>query len=326
MTALSFSSNYIAEDIYSVGGPHPFVFMSWLGGIDFFYQLSNRQQISLNILTKNPDIDDFFNRLGYPNQFINVSSDLDFVADVHLVLSSGYPVFCSVEDGSCRHWFRIIRLSGNQIITHQGGFSVRQFVSRWKKRTLYSFPVRNGIDSQEITTNALRNITERFLSTKKGPLYFLAKWQRDLYHSSQRRSWRFLLRDQINYFDMASQVYAHLFSNASREDFVSCLSHCGDFLGVSPDWGNSFRLAAEHWKYLSEILISAERKALFAAQKSIVDGTFTARRKAILRRRFLLTDRIEDIEFRLHAMNDTLSKIILLEKQGMENIRMQLTS
>ena len=324
MTALSFSSNYIHDNFHLVGGPHPFVFMAWLGGIDFFYQLSNRRQIFLNISTKTSDIGGFFNLLGYANQSMNVSSDLDFVADVNLVLSSGYPVFCSVEDGFTRHWFRIIRLSENQIITHQGGFSIRQFVARWKNRTLYSFPALNVIDGKNITTNALRTITERFLSTKKGPIYFLSKWQRDLYHSSQRRSWRVLLRDQLNYFDMASQVYARLLFNASREDFVSCLSHCGKFLGVSPDWGNSFRLAANHWKYLSEILITAERKPLSAAQKSIKDGTFTTRRKEILRRRFLLTDRIDDIEFRLHAINDTLSKIIHLERQGMENIRQQI--
>lgn len=325
MSALSFSSNFITDNINSLSGPHPFVFMSWLGGIDFFYQLSNRKQVTVNIVTKCPNIVEFSRFLGYPVQPVNVSSDLDFVSDVHLVLSGGYPVFCSVEDGNCSHWFRIIRLSGNQVVTHQGSFSVRQFISRWKKRELLSFPVRNDLDEQQITHKSLLHIGNRFLSEKKGPLYFLSKWKRDLYHSSIRRSWRFLLRDHLNYFDMATQVYAQLHNSASREDFVSCLSHCGSFLGVKPDWGNPFRLAAKHWQYLSEILISAQRKPLMEAQKSIADGNFTPRRKIVLRRRFVLTQRIEDIEFRLHAMHDTLSKIILLEKQGMEAIHQELS-
>ena len=86
-----------------------------------------------------------------------------------------------------------------------------------------------------------------------------------------------------------------------------------------------YRQSAQQWERLAEILISSDDPSLKKALQVLHQGKWSEERQKELREVFVQSKGIPDIPFRLSVFNQTLERIIQLEKQGADLILTSLT-
>jgi hypothetical protein len=301
------------------GISHPDIFMIWVGGIDFVYQLSRKKKgIQLRLLTQQPMFQFLSGILSH--HLIEVYSAQDLPSSARLAMSGGGAVFCVATKGSTRETFHVERVQTSSLVLNGRTHSMDTFGVQWDVFQLHIIENPHRISAQEITLSSL----SRFSSRYKNVLEHLNRWLLLLRRASMRNNWKDLLRTREGYFLLATQTYQQLSNpqGANREKFVSCLSQCSLLLhkGRLAKAAQDFRHSSQQWQRLSEVLISFDDQALQEASLLIRLKNWTADHSDRLCRQFVCSKKRIDLGFRLEVLENTLRRIIAIEAGAINKI------
>ena len=253
--------------------PHPDILFSWVGGIDFLYQLtqSKRNGIQFQLQTALHSLHFLGDMLDV--QGVHVYNMRDLASSIALVLERRARVIAMVSTPQGRFFYHVEHLKGNELTLSGQRYSLKVLQEQWSGVVLYVLRNPQKNDAHTLTKMALLKIADSFRSVDGGALRQLRRWQLLLRRPSMRNNWIKLLKQPRNYFLLATQLYQYLSRplGAHREQFANCVSQSALFLKQSALTHSAqlFRNSAQQWQRLSEILIAVEECELQDALKAI---------------------------------------------------------
>ena len=301
------------------GVSHTDIFMLWLGGIDFVYQLSRKkQQLHLSLHTNLPNLHFLSPRITHHS--IDIYSVCDLPSTAQLALSGGGDVFCSAKHGQNESWFYVSASNSSSLIMNGQSWSLPSLQAMNSHFQLHILENPQQISSVVITKQMMKRFVEKYRTVHAN----IKRWLLLCRRASMRNNWMELLETREGYFQIATQSYLSLSSplGAHREQFGSCLSHCSMWLSepALAHAARDFRLSSQQWQRLAEVLISLEDPSLQEAMLLIRLGTWNSVHEEHLKKQFVRSQTNIDLSFRLEVLQHTLERILTLESKALEAI------